>query len=584
MNLNKQSKVWLLGGLAIALAALSFTTTARANVYATNIKLNGSLSSISTASGSAVTITYILNEAATSGTTIKILSGVTVVDTISIASGSAGTLRGLNTVTWGGTNSVGVNVPAGTYSVSITAAAVGYGNWTQTSVDANAGNAAYYPWGIDVDKNTNSPYYGRVVMSSAGSGGSTDPNRDGLYKMNADGSVADEGWYGNAGYLADDGGDGATSGQMPNSYGFNPQTIRIGEDDRIYWCDNSGKGAIVACDIKATTNQVVIKEAGYSTCPDANLLAVGGWGVRQFDVCGVGTTNASVYLVDTGDYPSWGVWMWHLTNGVADPTDTTGTQAVATGGDLGFTTGAGIAVDYNLDIFVSQSRGNAGDANNRTFCFTNWNGGVLPPKANSFNYSEATGSFWQVGASDDYMTAIWDTVINSRSNPTLVAVAMAGGAPVAGGYSGDNGGIRILNATNGSTVITNLDLANWYNGAAFDNVGNVYGCSRSNNKWRTWSPPGANTNTTVAVATMNVTAPLIITITSITVSGTTVTVNFTGSASDPASAYKLLSSAAVVPASGYVQDGGAVISLVSPGVFKAVTTTSGSARFYRIKR
>ncbi|HZQ48126.1 MAG TPA: hypothetical protein VFC07_14010 [Verrucomicrobiae bacterium] len=58
MNLQKKSGVSLLGGIAIALAALSFTTTARANVYATDIQLNSTLTGTATASvGSSVSLT-----------------------------------------------------------------------------------------------------------------------------------------------------------------------------------------------------------------------------------------------------------------------------------------------------------------------------------------------------------------------------------------------------------------------------------------------------------------------------------------------------------------------------------------------
>src|ERR1041384_412689 len=165
---------------------------------------------------------------------------------------------------------------------------------------------AYYPWGIDVDRNTNSAYYGRLVMGCA-IGTGTPPARDGLYKMNADGTQADEGWYGYAGYTSDDGYEGPATEQMPSSGGYNPQTIRIGEDDRIYWCDNASMGAIVSCDILATTNQVVITSGNYVNVwnslssawkgpynyqnnPQITDLAHLGWGIRQFDVCGVGTT------------------------------------------------------------------------------------------------------------------------------------------------------------------------------------------------------------------------------------------------------------------------------------------------------
>jgi hypothetical protein len=589
----------VLGGLTLALVLAATAPSARANVYATNIKLNSSLASIPSAQGSPVTISYILNEPATLGTTIQILAGSTLINTISNAPGSPGSLRGLNTVIWGGTNSSGAVVPTGTYSVTITPATMGFTNWTQTSVDTNSGMAAYLPYGIDVDRNTNSAYYGRVVMGCA-TGSGTPPARDGLYKMNADGTQADEGWYGYAGYDNDDGSDGPTPGRMPSSGGFNPQTIRIGEDDRIYWCDNTAMGAIIACDILATTNQVVITEGtyintwynfggrlqgpyNYENNPLISYLAHYGWGIRQFDVCAANTTNAAVYLVDTGDFPNWGVWMYHLTNGVSDPNDTVGTQAITAGGTDFIVTGAGIMVDYNLDIFVSQNRSHGNDTFNRSFLYTNWNGGVLPPGGSSMLYAEGNGTppaAWAVGSGDTNMTAIWDTAIDSRAHPTLVAVAMAGGETnVIGGYNNQNGGIRVLSAVDGSIAVSNLDLANWYNGVAFDNVGNVYGCSRSTNLWRVWSPPGTNQATTVAVPTVKVVVPPHIT--SISAAAGTVTIHFTGDPSDSASDYTLVSSATVggtySPASGAVITG-------SAGTFTATVPAAGDAQFYRIRR
>jgi hypothetical protein len=610
MNLKKYSKGFLPIGVAIALATLSFTASVRANVYATNVKLNGSLTGTSAFSGGGLAISYILNEAASSGVTIKILSGATVVNTINIASGSAGTLRGLNNVACGATNSSGANLPAGTYSVSITAAATGFPQWTQTSIDTNSGMPANYPLGIAVDNNTNSVYYGRVVIGNAIVG--TNPNIPaaanmvGLYKMNADGTQADEGWYGNASYTNDDGGNAPAAGQMPNSGGYDPMIIRIGEDDRIYWVDNGDLGAIVATDMQATTNQVVICEGGpgfpggghdvgpsYSANPDFSDLV---YGFQEFDVSATTTTNAAVWLADN-DYPNWGVWMYHMTNGTADPADT-GSQAVTTGGDLAIVSSGGVMVDYNLDIFVGQDRYND-NAFYDSMEFTNWNGGVLPPEGSGFNFATgyATGQVnWGYGcgvdttcSTDPSQEALRDCVINSRVNPTILAMPMTAGAQAPNGN-----GIRLLNATNGSVIIvtnglgatiqtlTNLDWGQQYAAAAWDNVGNLYGASTSLNVWRVFSPPGANTNTTVAVGTVTVATPLAIT--SIVVNGTTVTINFNGSASDAASAFTLLSSAAVTPASGYSADGGATITQVSPGVFKAVTTASGANRFYRIKR
>ncbi len=70
-------------------------------------------------------------------------------------------------------------------------------------------------------------------------------------------------------------------------------------------------------------------------------------------------------------------------------------------------------------------------------------------------------------------------------------------------------------------------------------------------------------------------------ITHVAVASTNVIVDFTGSASDPASAFKLQSSATV--GSGYADDNSALIT-GSGGTYQATTTVNGSMRFYRISR
>lgn len=582
--------------LTLTVALLLGGVSARANVYATNIKLNGALANASVSQGSSVTISYILNEPATSGVTINILSSTNVVRSISIDAGNAGTLRGTNSVIWDGTDNSQTVVAGGKYSVSITAAATGYSDWTQTTQDTNIGNTASFPWGIDVDKNTNSPYYGRVVMSCANANPST-TNGTGLFKMNADGSFADEGWYGYANYSTNDGGN-VLAGQMGPSGWHCPEMIRIGEDDRIYVMDNSAVGAIIACDILATTNQLVIDEGtytdpygnhsvwggpnNYGQCPLINDLSVNGWGIRQFDVCGLGTSNAAIYLVDTGDNPNWGIWCFRFdTNGAgfSDTNETQGCQVIYAGNDPDVT-GGGVMVDYNMNIFFSSAHVSSADPGQRTFLWTNWAGGTLPPENSTFDTAFGNGgqpATWEVGSTDPYMTGIADTVINSRAYPTLVAVAMAQGDAVPGGHGGQNGGIRILSAVDGSVVKTNLDIANWYVTCAFDAVGNVYGCTWSANLWRAWSPPGANQATTKAVFSINVAGPF--KVTSSNVSNGIVTINFSGPSNDP-TAFKLVGSSTVNGT--YSQVIGSIIT-GSNGSFTATATALGATQFYQIQ-
>ncbi len=224
--------------LCLCAGLLLSTFSARANIYATDIRFNGVLAP--TNSGTNVNISYRLNQAATS-VKIVILEGTTNIITL-----TGGTAMGLNTVNWPGTNSAGQKLTNGVFSVQITAATAGFPTWQQISVDSNPGMPAYYPLGIAVNNNSNSPYYGRVVMSCAAPAGTVSApsvpaaaQMVGLYKMNADGSQAEEGWFGNAGYLDDDGGDAEVSGQMPATVPFNvlPMKLRIGEDDRIYFVE-----------------------------------------------------------------------------------------------------------------------------------------------------------------------------------------------------------------------------------------------------------------------------------------------------------------------------------------------------------
>src|SRR5690349_7451363 len=106
-------------GFVLAFATGWFMiSSARANVYATNIKLNDATNNVTIGLGGGVGINYILNEPASAGVTIKILSGSTVVRSIGVASGNPGTARGTNTVTWDGKNDVGGSVSGGTYAIS----------------------------------------------------------------------------------------------------------------------------------------------------------------------------------------------------------------------------------------------------------------------------------------------------------------------------------------------------------------------------------------------------------------------------------------------------------------------------------
>jgi len=559
MKFQKTPVSSLFLGLVLALYVLSFSTVTRANVYATNIKLNGALNSVTNAAGSSLTISYILNEPATLGTTVNVLSGSNIVRSISFSSGAVGTLKGTNIVLWDGKDGTGNAVGGGSYNISITAAASGFTNWTQTSTDTNAGYYVYSPeGGVAVNTNPNSKYYGRVFIGNSATGTNSAPGGvDGILKVNADGSLADEGQ--------------STGGYEWQNDSFNdsPQHVRYGQDDRIYALDFFDLSTIIAFDMAMTTNQVVLSDANYSTTPGYN-----GEGWITFDVTDAGKTNGRLWLGDD-DFSfngGIGVWTWHMTNGVADTNDTSGTQVLALGGALTDDCMGGFMMDGGSNIFVSQQIRADSDVDPRAMVFTNWDG----------VHTLTNGAAWSVGASDDTFEDINDTAVDKRLHPTYVACALYG----------TSGGIRVLYASNGVVVtnatgtqtLNNLDGPNAYYGVAWDAVGNLYGASTTLHNWRVFSPPGTNQATTLAVETVQITGASTTppAITGINVTGTTVTIDFTATASDSPSSFALASASTL--SGPFTAVSSAVISQLSPGHFQAVVTTGGLDEFYMVVR
>jgi hypothetical protein len=422
----------ILTSLYLVLALASAVPAAHGNVYATGVKIDGNLTgTVSASSGSPVTISYILNEPATAGVTVNIWSNSAVIRTIPIPSGT-GTNPGSNAVIWDGKNQGGVAVTAGTYSVSVTAAATGYTNWTQISDDGDTNRYVFAPRGIAVNRNTTSPYYGRVFIANSTAGPGVDTNNlgdvQGILMRNADGTPTDDGAFGQAAYgWADDGGN-------------SPIHLKVKEDDRLYFNDWTGRGKIVASDMQLSSHVVVLDAPNYGFNP---FSTTANW--INFEVLDAGTTNARIFLTDAAAIPSAGVWMWHMVNNgsgdwIADPDDQTGTQVVAAGGSLSLRCD-GIAIDANTNIYVIQNRANPGDASMRAAKFANWDGqSVL-----------TSGAAWVVGGGDDSFRNLYGFALDSVTNPQILACPMfAAGTAGANGSLG--GGIRLLNAADGSPI------------------------------------------------------------------------------------------------------------------------------------
>jgi hypothetical protein len=457
-------------------------TRSHANVYATNIRLNGGLTNIVVPGVTNLGISYSLNEGETLGVTININSGAATVRTLTLTNPGPGTLQGSNYVIWDGRNDASNAVSGGVYSVSITAASSGYTNWTQTSSETN--DVEYHIWqprGIAVNRNTNSPYYGRVFVANANEG--IDPishlgDRVGILKLNADGTYAAEGGYSTGGYNWARG--------RPDADGFSPWKLEVGPDDRLYANDFYDQGAVFSFDQLVSTNSLiaVLRPDNYPT--NSYVIFDGPF------ISG-SAGNMQIWMADKNQAAGAigaGVHRWNLTAGGIAATNDTGLTIIqpAQPGGLDYAP-RDMALDSSNRIYVVQ------DVEDQT------GPDSLPWRVLRFpaftNVTE-TNAQWRIGSGDDSMSGASGIAIDPTS--TYLAVAFKG---YNNGLFFENGSVRVFYASNGAPVIT-FEAGNDHYDVAWDNVGNLYAVDGFAGRWRSYSPPGTNQATTVAVPTVQI--------------------------------------------------------------------------------
>lgn len=429
----------------------------RGNVYATDIRVNGSFSPAVLLPSNSVAISYILNDTATAGVTIQIESGTNVVKTFSSANGAAGTNAGLNSVLWDGSTDTTNLVSEGAYTVNITAASTGYPCWTNITDDS----ARFHvddPRGIVVNNNTNSPYYGRVFVANT-------YTQFGIFKYNADGSPADEGGFSTG---------GLTWGQGTPYPKFSPWKMAISEDDLVYIDDFSDEGVLYAFDQTIATNnyQIAIGPGNYpaqDSTPELSGVAVTGSG-----------TNTVIYMTDENPGTSAGIVSWRAaTNGVAANNDL-GAIVVTTNQEYLSKAPYDLAVDTNGEIYPIQFVLPSDDPAYELLSF--------PP----FSGATEMNADWAVSMRPALLDA-YGVAVDPTANYVCVAVVGSGDIETS-----PSGGLYVFHAADGDLdrQVDSKRPAAYYD-AAWDNVGNLYALDGTEEVWRAYSPPGANQATTV---------------------------------------------------------------------------------------
>jgi len=444
------------------LVCLAYPATLRANVYATNIRLNGGITNQTIAPGTNVAISYILNEVATAGLRIDINSGASSVRTITLTNGAPGTARGTNTILWNGTDNLGQPVAGGSYFISITAAAVGSNSWWQTSDDFNTNNYVYEPRGITVNRNPNSPYYGRIFVSNSQEGPHPESNPGdalGMQKFNADATTPADGGFGDGGRVWEDG-------------TYSPWKLEIGSDDRLYVSEFYDQGGVFSFDETISSNSLrqVLRSDNWPN-PNVNLnglLLTGS------------ATNQQIWMVDDSA-SGLGIRRWNTTNGIVATNDHGATVISAVGSsDLGAYP-YDLAIDSSNRIYVVQNTVVSGDPINRLLRFPS---------------NLSSNADWKIGSGDNSLINAVAVSVNPAGN--YVAVAVRGLA--------DDGAVRVFSTTNGAPIAsissqTGMDATD----VAWDNAGNLYAADRASSAWRIYSPPGSNQTTTIAIPSVIVT-------------------------------------------------------------------------------
>jgi hypothetical protein len=544
---------WITGGLGLVLTLGAGIPVAHANVYATNIRLNGGITNVPFANGNTLAITYILNDYAPLGVTVNILAGTNVVRSIALPGNTQ--VQGLNEVDWDGLDNHSNFVGSGIYSISITAAADGYLDWTQISQDSDT-NFVYDAHGIAVNCNPLSPYYGRIYVVNSVGTSPADKFGDlvGVLMLNGDTSGSDDGIY------SDGGVNWAGSNQIPYK-------VAVAADDSVYVSALKAGGPVYRWDplVSPGSKTNALRGDNVSNGFFLTGLSATGSGTNTY-LWGSGGTNQGVVRFSK----------WKLRNNGVAATNDLGTAIV----QLPYAPTNDIDVDQVGNLFIA--------AGTNAYRF-----GAYDPSTNGGLPETSANASWIVSSTGTNFGKASGIAVDPTG--TYVAVSYAEGNFFFTSYTGTNTGpTRIFYATNGALAadldlgVANgpfSDLIHQDTACAWDAVGNVYYIDNWQGYCRVFSPPGPNEATTIAAPVVEVFPLPPPRITSISLAGSTVIIIFTGVPGDPPGLYTVVS--APQAAGTYTPASGVSIISLGHGVFQAtvpVNFGTDPRRFYRIRK
>ncbi len=457
MNHMSSCRLSFVVPLALAVAVV-LPIACFANVYPTN--LGQSASSFST--GQNVTLSYLLNEDATSGVTVSILNGSnSVVRTI-----TGGTSKGVNEVLWDGKDNSSVNLPAGNYSFRVTSTGDTRSNWDLISTDSVLNNFEI-PISVAVNKNPDSSYYGRVYVANSRDLPTVAGRElgDGLYMLNAD--LSDTGIAGGTGPYT----GGVNWGLSANS----PFRLEVGLDDSVYiadWSDaNSGLWQ-ASPDLGGSWTETLD-----STGRDGIGLSPVHGSISDVVVVGTGE-NRRFYTADEDIGVAGSIIRYDI------GTDTTFTEPAGESERSGY--------------LFNNANSNPGGGGNWNINFRN---SLVLDKRGDFWYSQNRSggtdraSLVRIGDFDPVTgigTINWDSLTALGSPDPLRGIQGMAYDPVndvIAIVTSNLGNIVIFDPTT-QTILTQFAFgATTNNDVAFDNAGNLYVSNQSAEYVRVWSPP-----------------------------------------------------------------------------------------------